>query len=208
MFGIHDFGFFLVSCVLLNLTPGTDTFYILGRSISQGRRAGVASVLGISSGAMVHTLAAAIGLSALLAASATAFLAVKLLGAAYLVYLGVRMLFAHPTASALPTDFSSSNFFAAYRQGLLTNVLNPKVALFFLAFVPQFISAVSSSKFLAFITLGTCFVITSTIWCLCLVWFSSFLRSRLHGGSSFANALNRTAGVLFIFLGIRLAASK
>ncbi|HJW54305.1 MAG TPA: LysE family translocator [Burkholderiaceae bacterium] len=207
MYSIHDFGFFLASCVILNLPPGTDTFYILGRSISHGRSAGVASVLGISSGAMVHTFAAAIGLSAVLAASATAFWAVKLLGASYLVYLGVRMLLAHPSASALPTDFSSSNFFAAYRQGLLTNVLNPKVVLFFLAFVPQFISA-TSSKFLAFITLGMCFVITSTLWCLCLVWFSSFLRSRLHGGSGFANVLNCTAGILFIFLGIRLAASK
>lgn len=208
MFGIHDFGIFLAACVILNLTPGTDTFYILGRSISQGRGAGVASVLGISSGAMVHTFAAAIGLSALLAASATAFLAVKLLGAAYLAYLGVRMLLAHPSASSLPTDFSSDSFFAVYRQGLLTNVLNPKVALFFLAFVPQFISANSSSKFFAFITLGMCFVVTSTIWCLCLVWFASVLRGRLRAGSGLANALNRTAGGLFIFLGIRLAVSK
>lgn len=208
MFGIHDFSLFLATSIVLNLTPGTDTFYILGRSISQGRHAGVASVLGIASGAMVHTLAAALGLSALLASSASAFLVIKLIGAAYLVYLGLRMLWTRPSASALQADFSSSGFLAAYRQGLLTNVLNPKVALFFLAFVPQFISGDSDGKFMAFIALGMCFVVTSTIWCFCLVGFASFLGNRLRGNNGFANALHRAAGALFIFLGIRLAASK
>jgi threonine/homoserine/homoserine lactone efflux protein len=137
MFGIHDFGAFLAAGILLNLTPGPDTFYILGRSIAQGRRAGIASVLGISSGALIHTLAAALGLSVLLTASASAFLAVKLAGAAYLVYLGAKMFFGRKSATTLPTGFSSSSFFTVYRQGLLTNVLNPKVALFFLAFMPQ-----------------------------------------------------------------------
>jgi threonine/homoserine/homoserine lactone efflux protein len=101
MFGIHDFGIFLVTGIVLNLTPGPDTFYILGRSMAQGRSAGIASVLGISTGSLVHTLSAALGLSALLAASASAFLAVKLAGAAYLVYLGSRMLFSRASAATI-----------------------------------------------------------------------------------------------------------
>jgi len=208
MFGIHDFGFFLLTGILLNLTPGPDTFYILGRSLAQGRGAGVASVLGISTGSLVHTFAAAFGLSALLATSASAFLAIKFAGAAYLVYLGARMLFSRSSAAAIPAAFSSSGFWAVYRQGLLTNVLNPKVALFFLALMPQFIAADSSSKFAAFVTLGLCFIITGTLWCLCLAWFSSLLGDRLRGSKTFADILNRTAGALFIGLGARLATTK
>lgn len=208
MFGIHDFGVFLLTGMLLNLTPGPDTFYILGRSLAQGRGAGVASVLGISTGSLVHTFAAAFGLSALLATSASTFLAIKLAGAAYLVYLGARMLFSRATAAAIPASFSSSGLWAVYRQGLLTNVLNPKVALFFLALMPQFIAADSSSKFAAFITLGLCFITTGTLWCLCLAWFSSRLGDRLRGSRTFADILNRTAGALFIGLGARLAMTK
>lgn len=208
MFGIHDFGVFLATGIILNLTPGPDTFYILGRSIAQGRSAGVASVLGISAGSLVHTLAAALGLSALIAASATAFLVVKLAGAAYLVFLGARMVFSRVSATSIPADFTTSGFFAVFRQGLLTNVLNPKVAIFFLAFMPQFIAADSPSKFAAFITLGLCFVVTGTLWCLCLAWFSSLLGDRLRRSPTFSEILNRTAGALFVFLGVRLATTK
>lgn len=207
MFGIHDFGLFLAASIVLNLTPGADTFYILGRSISQGRKTGIASALGIASGAIIHTFAAALGLSALVAASATAYLAIKLVGAGYLVYLGMRMLFAKPTASSPQSAYSSSGFFPAYRQGLLVNVLNPKVAIFFLAFMPQFIAGANPNTFLAFILLGMCFVFTSLIWCVCLAWFSAALGTRLGGGSG-AKWLNRTAGTLFILLGVRLAVSK
>jgi len=208
MFGIHDFGVFLVTGIILNLTPGQDTFYILGRSLAQGRSAGVASALGIAAGSLVHTLAAALGLSALLAASATGFLVVKFAGAAYLVFLGVRMLFSRVSAASLPTGFSSSGFMAVFWQGLLTNVLNPKVALFFLAFMPQFIAADSRSKFLGFVTLGLCFVATGTAWCLCLAWFSSLMSHRLQSSTTFRELLNRTAGALFVFLGVRLATAK
>jgi threonine/homoserine/homoserine lactone efflux protein len=208
MFGIHDFFVFLATGIVLNLTPGQDTFYILGRSISQGRSAGIASVMGISAGALVHTLAAALGLSALLAASASAFLAVKLAGAAYLIYLGARMLIARSSAASLPSHFSSSGFFAVFKQGMLTNILNPKVALFFLAFMPQFIAADSPNKFLAFIALGLCFITTGTIWCFCLAWFASLLGDRLRGSTTFRDILNRTAGALFVLLGVRLATAR
>lgn len=208
MFGIHHFWVFLIAGIALNLTPGPDTFYILGRSVAQGRSAGVASVLGISTGSLVHTLAAALGLSAILAASASAFLAVKLVGAGYLFYLGARMLFSRTASAQISTNFSSSSFIAVYRQGMLTNILNPKVALFFLAFMPQFIAADSPFKFPAFIALGLCFITTGTLWCLCLAWFSSRLGDRLRGNSTFAAVLNRTAGALFICLGFRLATAK
>ena len=208
MYGIHDFGVFLLTGIILNLTPGPDTLYILGRSMAQGRGAGVASVLGISTGSLVHTFAAAFGLSAILAASASIFFAIKLAGAAYLIYLGARMILSRASAARMPSVFSSTGFWRIYRQGLVTNVLNPKVALFFLAFMPQFIAADSPSKFAAFVTLGLSFITTGTLWCLCLAWFSSLLGARLRSNNRFAEVLNRTAGALFVFLGVRLAVSK
>ncbi len=208
MFGINNFGAFLVASVMLNLMSGPDTFYILGRSIAQGRGVGVASALGISAGVVVHTLAAALGLSALLAASASAFLAVKLAGAAYLIYLGLRLLFSPAPAGPGPATFSSSGAGPAFWQGLLTNVLNPKVALFFLAFLPQFIDSVSPARVTAFMALGLCFVLTSTLWCLCLAQFSSVLSRRLRGNPAWVLRLNRAAGVLLVGLGIRLATTR
>lgn len=209
MFGIHDFGLFIASCLLLNITPGPDTFYILGRGLAQGRAAGIASALGIGTGALVHTLAAACGLSALLAASASAFFVIKLAGALYLVYLGARMLLGKAAmTSALTTNFANSGFGATFRQGLLTNVLNPKVALFFLAFMPQFINAGSPSKFAAFLVLGLCFVTTGTLWCLGLALVSARLGDRLRESPRFSTVLNRAAGALFVALGVRLAVSN
>jgi hypothetical protein len=134
MFGIHDFALFLTTGILLNLTPGPDTVYILGRSIAQGKRAGIASALGISVGSIFHTGAAALGLSAFLATSAWAFTVVKLAGAAYLIFLGVRALLERNRDLAIPAHFKQDDPAAAFRQGILTNLLNPKVALFFLAF--------------------------------------------------------------------------
>jgi len=209
MFGIHDFGIFLAASILLNLMPGTDTFYILGRTLSQGGSAGTASVLGIASGALVHTLAAALGLSALLAASATAFLAIKLAGAGYLIYLGARMLLRRQPPLLLAADFASAKLFEVYRQGLLTNVLNPKVALFFLAFLPQFLCVEDGGNaYPGFAVLGLCFVFTSTIWCFCLVWFASGLRRWLSSDEKVVRFLHRATGVIFICLGLRLAAGR
>src|SRR5204862_6715769 len=127
MFGIHDFGLFLAAGILLNLTPGPDTVYILGRRVAQGRRAGVASALGICVGSIFHTGAAALGLSAFLATSAWAFTVIKLAGAAYLIFLGVRALLERQHELAMPAHFIQRGARAAFRQGVLTNVLNPKV---------------------------------------------------------------------------------
>ena len=208
MFGIHDFGLFLAAGILLNLTPGPDTAYILGRSIAQGREAGIASALGICVGSIFHTCAAALGLSAILATSALAFVAIKLLGGAYLIFLGIKMLLDRRKHLSLPTNFRRRTTAAAFRQGVFTNILNPKVALFFLAFLPQFIDPASNMKVLAFLSLGLTFVTTGTIWCLVLAWFASVFSDRLRGNETIEQWLNRATGALFVFLGLRLASAK
>ena len=205
MFGIHDFGLFLCAGVLLNLTPGPDTVYILGRSIAHGRSTGIASALGICVGCVFHTCAAALGLSAFLATSAWAFAAVKLTGAAYLVFLGLRALLKRGHDLDLPAQFKQNDPAAAFRQGVLTNVLNPKVALFFLAFLPQFIDTTTQAKVAAFLVLGLTFVTTGAIWGLALAWFAAGFSARLRGNPMVAAVLNRTVGSLFVFLGLRLA---
>ena len=208
MFGIHDFGLFLAAGILLNLTPGPDTVYILGRSIAQGREAGIASALGISLGSICHTCAAALGLSAILATSALAFGTIKLIGGAYLIFLGVKMILDRRKQLSLPSNFRRRTTTAAFRQGVLTNILNPKVALFFLAFLPQFIDPASNAKVPAFILLGLTFVTTGTIWCLTLAWFASAFSERLRANEIISQWLNRTAGALFLFLGLRLATTR
>jgi threonine/homoserine/homoserine lactone efflux protein len=208
MFGIHDFGLFLAAGILLNLTPGPDTACILGRSIAQSREAGIASALGICVGSIFHTCAAAVGLSAILATSALAFGAIKLLGGAYLIFLGTKMLLDRRKQLTLPSNFRQRTSVAAFRQGIFTNVLNPKVALFFLAFLPQFIDPATNNKILAFVTLGFTFVTTGTIWCLFLAWFASSFSDRLRASETVGQWVNRAIGALFIFLGTRLAATK
>ena len=160
------FWLFILSGLLLNIAPGPDTAYIIGRGIQFGWRGGAAAAIGISCGCLVHVFGAAIGLSALLLASSAAFAAVKLAGAAYLVWLGIQMLLsrARPVAEAsVPGDGISLR--RVFWQGALTNVLNPKVALFFLAFLPQFVAADSPHKTLAFLVLGLTFISTGTLWC-------------------------------------------
>lgn len=205
MLGIHDFPLFLASGLLLNLTPGPDTAYILGRSIAQGRAAGIASAFGITIGSIFHTCAAALGLSAILATSVIAFGAIKLIGGAYLIFLGIKMFLERQSDWGLPTQFRRSTTTAAFRQGILTNVLNPKVALFFLAFLPQFIDPASTAKVPAFVALGLTFVTTGTIWCLILAWFAASVSARLRANQTIAQWLNRAIASLFVFLGARLA---
>lgn len=142
MLETQNLALFLVSCVLLNLTPGQDTLFIVGRSAAQGSRAGLISAFGIMTGVLVHTTLAAFGLSAVLAASALAFSMIKFAGAGYLICLGVGFLRQGRslTDSATPTENSAIRLWVCYRQGILTNLLNPKVSLFFLSFLPQFVN--------------------------------------------------------------------
>jgi threonine/homoserine/homoserine lactone efflux protein len=209
MFGIHDLTLFIISGLLLNIMPGPDNLLIMTRSATQGWRAGSAAALGIGTGTMVHVLAAALGLSAVLSTSAAAFTVVKWVGAAYIVYMGIGMLRARlrdeaPQApSVAPLAWRK-----IFLQGLLTNVLNPKVALFFLAFVPQFIDADASNKPLAFIILGAIFNFNGMLYCHCLALFTAFASARLKIKPLVSLWLNRTMGGLFLALGVRLALSE
>jgi threonine/homoserine/homoserine lactone efflux protein len=208
MFGTQHLALFVVSGILLNLTPGQDTLYIVGRSVSQGRRAGLLSVAGISSGSVIHTLAAAFGLSAILATSAQAFGVVKIAGAAYLAYVGLKMLFEPPASVGPATEFTPERSWMVYRAGLLTNVLNPKVALFFLAFLPQFVAPTAESRVVSFLFLGGVFIFNGTLWCLVLVWGASAMSGRLREHPWSGLLLKRATGATFVGLGVRLAVSK
>lgn len=205
--GIHDYWLFIVTGVLLNLAPGQDTMFIIGRSLTGGLGSGVASALGVAVGAVCHTLAAALGLSALLATSAAAFTAVKLAGAVYLIYLGVNLLRTRaPTGpDAIPRPATIADRWSCFVQGVLTNVLNPKVALFFLALLPQFIEPASPTKTLAFLALGATFVTTGTIWCLVLASGAARLRAFFVRNLNVRTLLDRATGALFLLLGARLA---
>jgi threonine/homoserine/homoserine lactone efflux protein len=207
--GIENPLVFLGAGILLNLYPGPDTLYIIGRSLAQGRGAGVCAALGISSGALLHTLLGAFGLSAVLAASASAFTVVKYLGAAYLIYQGIRLILDRSApAAAQPNGRIRPGLLRIYRQGVLTNLLNPKVAVFFLAFLPQFISASSPNKVLSFILLGLIFITTGTVWCVIVALFSSAIASRLHDSGRNTGRLRQINGLLFMLLGLKLAVTE
>jgi RhtB (resistance to homoserine/threonine) family protein len=209
MFGIINYPTFLLAGILLNLTPGSDTMYILGRSIAQGKKAGVLSALGISTGSLVHCLFAALGLSILLAQSAVAFEVVKYAGAGYLIFLGVKSILAKTEGALSPNQASGQSSYARiYTSGIITNVLNPKVALFFLAFLPQFIDPRYAQNALPFLLLGLTFFITGGIWCLLLALFAARLSERLRARPQIKTWLDRVTGGVFVLLGIKLALSE
>lgn len=222
--GVHDLVLFVAAGLLLNVTPGADMALIGARSAMHGLRAGAAAALGVGTGCFVHVAAGALGLSALIAQSATAFTLLRWLGAAYLVWLGIGMLRSTfvsndaaarapmPQASA-PSSSSSSaaqsgvSAKRAFVQGFLTNALNPKVALFFLAFLPQFIDPAAPHKALAFVFLGTLFAFNGTLVNLAFAALVAKARSALGGRRAARSRwLTRGVGALFIALGVKLAA--
>jgi threonine/homoserine/homoserine lactone efflux protein len=174
----------------------------------QGWRAGLAAALGIGAGCFVHIVAGAVGVSALLAASAIAFTVLKIVGAVYLCYVGVSMLLSsRRTVTAPDIQLAPVRLSAVFMQGFLTNALNPKVALFFLAFVPQFISADAPQKWLAFLFLGAVFNVNGTLWNVFVAWLAARTSSKLRQSAVVA-WLNRCIGGFFVYLGIRLAFAK
>lgn len=209
MLGTHDLTLFVISGLLLNIAPGPDSVLIMSRSATQGWRAGSAAALGIGAGTCVHVLAAALGLSALMASSAWAFSIIKWVGAAYLVYLGLTMLLSRGNAKAGPHSAPAPlPYRKIFAQGFLTNVLNPKVALFFLAFVPQFIAPDAAHKALAFLLLGAIFNVNGMLWCHALALFSAGVSRRLQVSSSVVRWLNRGIGGLFLSFGVKLALAE
>ena len=208
MLGIHGYWLFVLSGILLNLTPGQDTIFILGRSLTGGVRAGVAAAFGICVGSIGHTLLAALGLSAILATSTVAFTVVKLAGAAYLIYLGLRLVLTRteqaaeaPAAAPAPAAVPRT----AFVQGIVTNLLNPKVALFFLALLPQFIDPASEHKTLAFLALGATFITTGLLWCLLLAVAAGRLQGFFRRNPHVRVLIDRAVGGVFLLLAGRLA---
>ena len=211
MSAIHDLGLFVVAGLLLNVTPGPDMAYIAARSASGGFRDGVAATLGITAGCVVHTLAAALGLSALIAASATAFTIVKWCGALYLVYAGIRLLMAsarrrRPDAPA--PLLAPARPLAILREAFVINVFNPKVALFFLAFLPQFIAVDAPGQALAFVVLGCLFNFNSLFVNLPVAWIASRAARRLRASVRAARVLQGALGAFFLALAARLAVTQ
>lgn len=201
--GIVNYGSFILSVIVLNLIPGSDTIFILSKATVEGRQKGIISVLGISSGIFVHTCLASVGLSAVLMASALAFNMLKWMGSAYLVYLGVTSFFKKESIISTRQNELTSNW-QVYRQGLLTNVLNPKVALFFLSLLPQYVDPLVSNSSWPFFILGVTFLITSTIWSICIVYGASFFSSVFHKNAKSKRIANKVTGMIYITLGLRL----
>ncbi len=209
--GIHGWPLFISAGLLLNLTPGADMALVARSSAAQGWRAGAAAALGVGAGCGVHIATAALGLGTLLASSPAAFALLRWVGAAYLVWLGWGLLRSQPAqagADAAAPGNTAPVWRRMFWQGFLTNALNPKVALFFLAFVPQFIQPGASHTALAFVALGTVFVVNATVVNLALAWVVARLRSGLGhrpGLQRVGTWLNRSVGALFITFGLRLA---
>lgn len=206
LFGVTDIGLFIISGLLLNITPGADLLYITNRSAIQGKKAGVVAALGIGAGGMVHVLAATFGLSMILVSSSFAFTAIRYLGAGYLLYLGIKIfLTLKKNNSSGARDLSVLAHSKIFRQAVLINVLNPKVALFFMALLPQFVSPVATHPALAFFFLGLLFNVNGTLVNIIFALFTSSLATRLKSITVLPRLLQSLVGSLFIALGIRLA---
>ena len=212
MLGTQSLGLFVISGLLLNMTPGADTLYIVHHA-THGFRKGFYAALGIGAGCIVHALAAALGLSAILAASAQAYMVVKWIGAVYLIYLGLNMLrsaqkSAPKHAEETIATQSSMSAQQIFWRGFLTNVLNPKVALFFLAFLPQIIAPDAPSHILTMLFLGLVFDINGTLWNIFVAWLASGVAQRFQSLRLYSLWFKRAVGVLFVFFGGKLALTK
>jgi threonine/homoserine/homoserine lactone efflux protein len=208
--GIVDLPVFLLAAAGLTATPGPDWLYIIGRGVSQGRGAALYSVLGISAGLCIHAVAASLGLSAIFAASPQGFTAVKWLGAAYLTFLGIRFLAAGQTQPAGPAtaELSFQSPAIIFRQGLFTNLLNPKVALFFLAFLPQFVRPGGTHYAAALLLLGAVFIVIGTAGNTLVALASGIAGAALQRRGTALSWGRRVTGLLYIALGIHLARSR
>lgn len=203
MFGITGYWMFLVSSVGLNITPGTDIIYVLSRASVGGRKVGVVSAFGICTGILIHTILVSLGLSVILKSSAVAFNTMKILGALYLGFMGVKTIISKESILT-GKEAKPEKLWAVFRQGVLTNALNPKVALFFLALLPQFVAVNNPYGPLPFMLLGLTFFTTSIIWCLFLAYISSFATGFLNKKPKVSKFANKFAGIIYIILGLNI----
>lgn len=197
---LHNFVLFLAASVLLAITPGPGIFYVLTRTLAGGRRDGVLSSVGTFFGGLVHVFAAALGLSAILATSALAFSIVKYAGAGYLVFLGVRMILSR-RADLEPHSVAGPTGLAALRQGAFTEILNPKTALFFLSFIPQFVSPDRGHLFAQFLLLGTISVMLNTSADLVVCFAASRIAAKLNASAALRRKQRTATGVAMVALG-------
>ncbi|GAA4300712.1 LysE family translocator [Aestuariibaculum suncheonense] len=206
MFGIENFMTFALTALLFVMAPGMDTVFVLNKSIGEGRKSGMYAVLGINTGVLTHTFLGAIGLSVLIAKSELAFALIKYVGALYVIYMGVLKLksktsFLSDNQSEQPSKIARSDFWS----GFFTNSLNPKVALFFLAFFPQFINRSEIENPIPFIVLGLTFALIGVIWYLSLTLFASSLSHKVKSHPQSSIWLNRLSGLIFVCMGLKMA---
>ena len=206
MFDFPNFGLFLITSLLINIMPGPDMLYTAARSLSQGSKAGVVSALGIFTGCLVHIVAAVLGLSALVANSMTLFTIFKMLGAFYLIYLGLKALSARTTgAEGEIGTLENTPLARVYWQGVVTNVLNPKVAVFFLSFLPQFVNPHSEHLQAQIAFLGLWFDIQGTLTLILVALLTGYFRELLNRSPVFWRWQNRVTGAILLWLGVRVA---
>lgn len=213
MTDVQNLGLFILAGWLLNLTPGPDVLYIVSSALRSGAKAGVVAALGITAGCFVHILAAALGVSALLAASSTAFTVLKWAGAAYLFYVGVKLLLSPVKASPefaaeKSIQTSAGALKSIFFKGFFTNALNPKVALFFLAFVPQFIAPNASHPALTFVLLGVLFNVNALPVNVGYALLAAWATRRMGALQRAMHWLDRVAGVMFLGFGAKLALTE
>lgn len=206
---VQNLSLFIASSVIFILTPGLDTIFVVNKSITESKKSGLVSALGISFGVMFHTLLASLGLSIILAKSAVAFSIIKFLGAAYLVYLGVRAFIQKENVvKSIQTEaVSQSKLSKVFLMATLTNILNPKVALFFLAFFPQFIQAGPQSSSQGFFYLGSLYAVMSMVWLMVLSMLVATFSDKLRSSQKALNLIQKISGAAFIYLGIKIAVS-
>ena len=204
MLSYQDLSLFFITSLLLNLTPGNDMLYVLSRSLSQGVRAGIISATGIFIGCFFHIIAAIFGLSIIIAKSAFLFDLIKLIGAAYLIYLGCNALLTRPYKEDIK-KLPEINNRKLLKQGIITNIFNPKVALFFLSFLPQFADAASPFFKWQLFTLGLWFNIQGTLILIIVAWLSGKTSGFIKQHRNLRNIQQKFTGLILIILGIRVA---
>ncbi len=207
MFDIVSFQLFLITVLIICITPGIDMMFILNRSISQGRDAGIYSALGVSVGAVVHTVLSGLGLSVILQTSVVLFTIIKIVGAVYLIYLGIQMFISKQSSISIKKTVYQSRR-KLFVQGVITNVTNPKVALFFISFIPQFISVDNQYGPIPFLILGSIFAVMGAITSFIIAIFSSSLTTKLRENIVAEKIINKISGAVFVILGISLFGTK
>lgn len=203
---LHNYLLFIGASIILCIVPGPDMVYLLSRTVAQGRKAGIAAMLGINLGGYFHLTAAILGISAIIATSSLAFSILKWCGAAYLIYIGFQAILSNsPVGLDCSDNKASSSLKTIFWQGFISDVLNPKVAIFFISLLPQFIQADTGNTLTQLVILGITVNIIALAINLALVWFSHSVTKRLRKSNRISKALSNAMGAIFIGLGLRLA---